>query len=89
MVSGSTKRLNIQLKKKGLLHSLENDIIRDMFDHIDTKYPGKISKMELEKFISEQVKAGDGKSVYEDEGWKKKVRVIFKKVRQRSNRLFG
>ena len=80
MVSGSTKRLNIQLKKKGLLHSLENDIIRDMFDHIDTKYPGKISKMELEKFISEQVKAGDGKSVYEDEGaWKKKVRVIFKK----------
>ena len=34
-MTGSTKKLNIVLKEKGLLSSVENNMILDMFDHID------------------------------------------------------
>ena len=43
-MTGSTKKLNIVLKEKGLLSSVENNMILDMFDHIDIQHHGKISK---------------------------------------------
>ena len=61
-MTGSTKKLNIVLKEKGLLSSVENNMILDMFDHIDIQHHGKISKSELEKFLTNQMERGKNNS---------------------------
>ena len=87
-MTGSTKKLNIVLKEKGLLSSVENNMILDMFDHIDIQHHGKISKSELEKFLTHQMERGKSNSnvkmfsnpLKSNGGtWKQKVRSIFKK----------